>query len=65
MVLCVLVSVTSFPVESLSRFAVAYSAMTGYGFWRSVAGSFKLCVKNFGDAMTNELTAAVVLNLGT
>jgi hypothetical protein len=65
MVLCVLVSVTGFPVESLSRFAVAYSTVTGYGFWRSVSGSFKLCVKNFGDAITNELTATVVLNLGT
>ena len=44
---------------------MAYAAITGDGFWQSVAGSFGIASTCFGDAMTNELTASVVLNLGT
>lgn len=52
-------------VATLTRFNLAYAAISGDGFARSVKNSYDVIFGAFGDAITNELTAAVVLNFAT
>lgn len=52
-------------VATITRFNLAYAAISGDGFSRSVKNSYDIIFGAFGDAVTNELTAGVVLNFAT
>lgn len=50
--------------KMMTRYGLAYAALCGNGFVAASRESFSLVIGSFGDAVVNELTASVVLNVG-